>query len=165
MAGQYAASIFEWLPELTATRLLAFGTGRDYASISAFIDGAKGRCKTIAFFETSNRGSICGGYLEPAWNDAGETRDPSRKSFIFTLRNHLGVPPTKFPMRSSATRGAFAGRGNWVGFGSPDIQLYSADYGGNFGFHQDVVGRGAAIFQGDGSGRFRAGSWELWQTL
>jgi hypothetical protein len=29
--------------------------------------------------------------------------DPSRSSFLFTLKNRTTLPPTKFPMRTGAT--------------------------------------------------------------
>jgi hypothetical protein len=67
--------------------------------VKAFIDAAKGRAKTLTFVETENGGSICGGYLDVAWVENDYASDPDKGSFIFTLRNHLGVPPTRFAQR------------------------------------------------------------------
>jgi hypothetical protein len=95
----YAEELSEWLPEATGFRLVTTHEGRGAESVNAFIDAAKGRAKTLTFVETENGDSICGGYLDVPWVGSGCANDPGRKSFIFTLRNHLGVPPTKFVQR------------------------------------------------------------------
>jgi hypothetical protein len=96
IAAAYSEEVHEWLPEAKEIELVAQHEGRDAASVSAFLAAAGGLAKTLTFVETENGGSICGGYLDVAWVDGGDTNDPGRKSFIFTLKNHLGVPPTKF---------------------------------------------------------------------
>jgi hypothetical protein len=67
--------------------------------VRAFVDAANGRVRTLTFVVTENGRSICGGYLDVAWVKDGYAKDPGRRSFIFTLRNHLGVAPTKFAQR------------------------------------------------------------------
>jgi hypothetical protein len=96
MAAAYAEELSEWLPEATFIGLVARHEGRGAASVNAFIDAATGRAKTLTFVETENGGSICGGYLDVPWVADGSASDPGRGSFIFTLRNHLGIPPAKF---------------------------------------------------------------------
>jgi hypothetical protein len=84
--------------------------------VNAFIGAAQDQAKTLMFVETENGVSICGGYLDVPWV-AGGINDPGRKSFIFTLKNHLGVPPTKFAQRREDCV-AFMGRGEYVYFGA-----------------------------------------------
>jgi hypothetical protein len=75
---------------------------------------------------TENGKSICGGYLEPAWRERVYAPD-SIKSFLFTLKNHAGVAPTKFPKKGSDSCAAFKWR----------------DYGWFFGFWE-----GPYVFEG-----------------
>jgi hypothetical protein len=113
----YAEVLTEWLPEATIVRLVARHEGRDAASVNALIDAAKGRAKTLTFVETENGVSVCGGYLDVAWVEGGRANDPGRMSFIFTLRNHLGVPPRRFAQkRSYSAASAFVSatrKGSW----------------------------------------------------
>jgi hypothetical protein len=99
MAAPYWEQLRGWLPEATEVRLMAKHEGRDATSVRAFVDAAKGRAKTLTFVETEGGGSICGGYLDVAWVEGVPVRDPGRRSFIFTLKNHLAVLPTKFAQK------------------------------------------------------------------
>jgi hypothetical protein len=164
MAAAYSKELREWLPEALEVRLVARHDGRDAASVKAFIDAAKGRATTVTFVETENGGSICGGYLEVAWVEGNYANDQGKGSFIFTLKNHLGVPPTRFAQRRD-DQVAYMRRGHCFCFGrgegfvvSPsDYRLCSGD-----GYHAHE--RGAALFHGDGGGVFRAARWELWEV-
>jgi hypothetical protein len=163
-AAPYAEELSEWLPEATGIRLVARHEGRGAASVDAFIDVAKGRARTLTFVETENGDSICGGYLDVPWVEDGYASDPGRRSFIFTLRNPLGVPPTKFAQRQddgadNAWRGRRFRFGDGEGFvvcqGVPT--LYSGDA-------YEAADQGVALFNGDGGGVFRAARWELWEV-
>ena len=101
MAAPYWSKLKEWLPDMNSIKLLAKFDGHSQASIDAFLAAAVGRARTLTFIETENGGSICGAYLDPAWVVKGWTNDPGRKSFLFTLKNHLGVVPTKFPKKAT----------------------------------------------------------------
>jgi hypothetical protein len=131
MVAEYLDELSAWLPGATEMKQLATGDGRSTASVNAFIDAAKGRAKTLTFVETENGGSISGGYLDVAWAEVHFVSDPGRMSFIFTLKNHLGVRPTKFSQKQGEL-GAYMGPGMgiWVGQGEGfgicqgDFRLY-----------------------------------------
>jgi hypothetical protein len=132
--------------------------------VNPFIDAAKGRAKTLTFVETENGESICGGYLDVAWVEGGRANDPGRGSFIFTLRNHLGVPPTRFAQRQDHCA-AHAWRDICFGFGNREgfivSQAHQTLYSGRV---YEAPGQGVALFNGDGGGVFRAARWELWEV-
>jgi hypothetical protein len=164
MAAAYSEEVHEWLGEATGIELVAKHEGRDATSVNAFADAAKGRTKTLTFVETENSGSICGGYLDVAWVDAGYVNDPSRRSFIFTLKNHLGVPPTKFaPMRVQYA--AHMSRNRSFFFGSGEgFMVWQSDFVLNCGQTYEAPDQGVSLFCGDTGELFRAGRWELWQV-
>jgi hypothetical protein len=133
--------------------------------VDAFASEAKSRAKTLTFVETENGGSIGGGYLDVAWNDGGCADDPGRRSFIFTLKNHLGVPPTKFAQKMSE-RAAYMWPGNWLYFGHREgFVIGQTDGALQSGLTYEAPDQGVALFHGDGRGRFRAARWELWEVL
>jgi hypothetical protein len=128
------------------------------------MDAAEGLSKTVVVAATENGESMCGAYLDSAWME-GYARD-SGKSFLFTLKNHAGVGPTKFPKMGSDSFAAFKQRGYSWYFG--DWEGPYIDEGGDPGYgglgrcYGDVIGQGRAIFNG-GQDFFRVSRWELWQ--
>jgi hypothetical protein len=164
MAAAYEDELLEWVPEPTTARLVAAHDGRDIASINAFCDAAEGLSKTVVIAVTENVESICGGYLDGAWGESCWARD--RKSFLFTLKNHAGVGPTKFPKKGSDSHAAWKRRDYCWYFGSfegPYIWPGGNPHSGGLGrYYEDVVGQGQAIFNG-GQDFFRLARWELWQ--
>jgi hypothetical protein len=114
MAAAYSEDVREWLGEATRIELVAKHEGRDATSVNAFIDAANGLAKTLIFVEMENESSICGGYLDVAWVDGACVGDPGGRSFIFALKNHLGVPPTKFA-QTSDEYAAYMERPTWSG--------------------------------------------------
>jgi hypothetical protein len=166
LAAEYEYDLLEWLPEAKTATLVAAHDGRDVASVDAFCDAADGLSKTVVIAVNENGESICGGYLDPAWRERAWARDSS-KSFLFTLKNHAAVGPTKFPKKGSDLYAAAKRRdlgwyfGNWEG---PYIYVGgNPGYGGLGSFYEDVVGQGQAIFNG-GQDFFRLSRWELWQV-
>jgi hypothetical protein len=163
-AAAYAEELSEWRPEATGVRLMARHEVRGAASVIAFIDAAMGRDKTLTFVETENSGSICGGYLDVPWVAGGCASDPGRGSFIFTLWNHLGVPPTKFAQR----RGDYAAhmcRGSHFSFGLGEgFMVCRGNPTLDSSHSYEAPGQGVALFNGDGGGVFRAARWELWEV-
>jgi hypothetical protein len=142
--------------------------GRDIASVSAFVDAAQGRAKTLTLVETENGGSICGGYLDVPWAPVGHYAiDKGKRSFIFTLKNHLGLAPTKFAQRRG-TNSEYAtcldGSGGFF-FGSPGegVWVGAGDHYLSSGPTYEAPDGGVALFQGDDGGVFRAARWELWE--
>jgi hypothetical protein len=133
--------------------------------VNAFIDAAQGRAKTLTFVETENGGSVCGGYLDVPWVRDGYVDDPGRRSFIFTLRNHLGVPPTKFTQKRD-DRAARAWRGPFFFcFGNSEGFIVCQGYPTLYsGYAYEAPAQGVALFHGDGGGVFRAARWELWEV-
>jgi hypothetical protein len=164
-APAYAEELSEWLPEVTEVRLVAKHEGRDVASVNAFIDAAEGRAKTLTFVETENGCSICGGYLDVPWAEGSMTRDPGNRSFIFTLKNHLGMPPKKFAQKKGGDGAAYMGRGDCFWFGSMEgFAIYRGNTILNNGCTYEAPEHGTALFTGDGRGVFRAARWELWEV-
>jgi hypothetical protein len=164
IAAEFEDQLFEWPPEAKTARWVAAHDGRDVASINAFCDAADGLARTVVIAVTENGESICGAYLDPAWRERAWAEDGS-KSFLFTLKNHAGVGPAKFPKKGSDPWAAFKLRGNYWHFGwEGPYAIKDGNPGSGLGYsYQDVVGQGQAIFNG-GQAFFRLGRWELWQV-
>jgi hypothetical protein len=165
MAEMFEDELLVWLPEAKTAKLIAVHDGRDIASINAFCDAADGLSKTVVIAVTENGKSICGAYLDSAWREGAWAGD-SRKSFLFTLKNHAGVGRTKFPKKGGDSYAAFKGRdfgwhfGIWEGL----YIFKGGNPGGRLGTsYEDVVGQGQAIFNGV-QDFFRLARWELWQV-
>jgi hypothetical protein len=166
MAAGYSEQLREWLPDTTAVTLVARHEGHSTASVNAFIEAAEGRAKTLTFVKTENGDSICGGYLDVAWVEGQRAYDPGRRSFIFTLRNHLGVPPTKFAQGRAEESAAYMRCDDRVYFGLAEgFYIWDKDACLSNGWTYDSVKQGPALFCGNGCGSFRAGRWELWQVV
>jgi hypothetical protein len=163
MAAEYSEELSEWLPGATEARLVARHEGRGVASVNAFIDAAKGRTKTLTFVETDNGGSICGGYLDVAWVDGGYVSDRRRNSFVFALKNHLGVPPMKFA-QTRDDMAAHVSRGYDVSFGYREGFVVSQFDYGLYGGRTYEAPAEASLFDGDDGRIFRARRWELWEV-
>jgi hypothetical protein len=165
IAAAFDDELLEWLPEAKSARLVASHDGRDIASLNAFCDAAEGLSKTLVIAVTKNGESICGGYLERAWREGASAQDSSKR-FLFTLKNHAGVAPTRFPMKGRSSDAAYKQRdygwcfGFWEG---PYIFKCGNPRGALGDSYQDVVGLGQAIFNG-GQDFFRLARWELWQV-
>jgi hypothetical protein len=165
MAEEYSEELFEWLPDAMDLKLVARHEGRDATSVNTFVDAAKGRAKTLTLVETENGGSICGGYLDVAWAE-GSVNDPGRRSFIFTLKNHLGVPPMKFAQRQSGVVAACMKSGISFCFGYSEGFVVALDDGVQYsGAMYEAPDEGAKLFHGDSGGRFFAARWELWEVV
>jgi hypothetical protein len=97
--------------------------------------------------------------------EGGCASDPDRRSFIFTLRNHLEVPPTRFEQKRDE-HAAFMAEWHafYFGFGEG---FRVAPYADSLqsGETYEAPGQGVALFHGDESGRFRAARWELWEIM
>jgi hypothetical protein len=164
MAAEYSEELSVWLPEATALGLVARHEGCDAASVNAFVDAAKGLAKTLTFVETENGGSICGGYLDVAWAE-GVVDDPGMKSFIFTLKNHLGLPPVKFAQRRSE-HAAYMRRDDHFHFGTCEgLVVWRGDTTLQIGRTYEAPRHGTALFNGNWRGSFRAARWELWEVI
>jgi hypothetical protein len=146
-------------------KLIARHESQDLASVEAFATKAKSRAKTLTFVETENGSSICGGYLDVTWSDGGCADDPGRRSFIFTLKNHLGVPPTKFAQKVSE-QAAYMWSCHCICFGRCEgFVIGQTDGTLQSGLTYEAPRQGVALFDGDGRGTFRANRWELWEVL
>jgi hypothetical protein len=133
--------------------------------VNAFVDAAKGRAKTLTLVETEIGCSSSGGYLDVAWVEDDCASDPRVRSLIFTLRNHLGVPPTKFVQRR-AGHAAHMGRGHRFCFGySEGLEVICGGCPFEMGSGQtyEAPVQGVRLFTGYGSGMFHAARWELWE--
>jgi hypothetical protein len=149
MAAGYADQLRAWLPYAKEVKLVAKHEGRDPASVNAFIDAAKGRAKTVTFVKTQSGVSICGGYLDVAWVENGYAIDPGRRSFMFTLENHLRVPPAKFAQKRSENA-ACTWRGDCFYFGCFEgFIVWHGDRVLSDDLTYDAPVQGAALFDGD----------------
>jgi hypothetical protein len=154
----------EWLGEVTEIELVAKHEGRDATSVNAFVDAAHGLARTLTFVETENGGSICGGYLDVAWVDGSYVHDPGQRSFIFTLKNHLGAPPRKFAQRRVEYAAAMV-RDSSFHFGQREgFMVWHSGTSLTHGQAYEAPDEGVALFHGDAGGVFRAARWELWQV-
>jgi hypothetical protein len=157
IASAYSEQLREWLPEASKARLIARHEGRDAASVDAFIDAAEGRAKTLTFVETEDRCSICEGYLGVAWVEDDYANDPNRKSFLFTLKNHLGVPPTRLAQQRGEPR-AFMVRGGCFWFCDGEgFMARQDDWVRWSGRTYKAPDQSGALFNGDDGGVFRVG--------
>jgi hypothetical protein len=165
LANAYSEEVRAWLPDATEMKLVARHEGRDNGmSVNAFVKAAKGLAKTLTFVETENGGSICGGYLDVEWVDGGYAKDPDRRSFIFTLKNHLGVPPTRFGQKRDEDAALRAQRhGFYFGLNEGfDVVSYAAGLRSGGGY--DAPDQGVFLFHGDDNGAFCVARWELWEV-
>jgi hypothetical protein len=145
--------------------LVARHEGRDTASVNAFVDAANGRARTVTLVETESGGSVCGGYLDVAWVADGQIYDPRCGGFLFTLRNHLGVPPLKFVQKRSGTA-AYICRDYRFYFGDMEgFVVWQRDDRLSSGLVYEAPRQGSALFDGDSGGTFRAARWELWEVV
>jgi hypothetical protein len=80
------------------------------------------------------------------------------------LKNHLGVPPTKFAEKQDG-KVACMKRDGYFYFGTGEGFIVSGgNYAGNSGRTYEAPDLGVALFHGDEGGVFRAARWELWQV-
>jgi hypothetical protein len=174
-AGSFAEPFEEairgFLPKMSKASLLASHHGCDKVSLGAFLAAAPGQTCTMVFIAMTNGNSICGGYLHPAWRnttDAGYIGDAEGKSFIFTLRNHLGVPPTKFEV-SDKSHAALLENSPYFTFGGCDIRVGPSDHCSNYpDRYANPLGHGGSLFAGEGakgrgSANLGVARWELWK--
>jgi hypothetical protein len=133
-------------------------------SVNAFVDAAKGRAKTLTFVETENGASICGGYLDVVWAE-GHVSGTGRRSFIFTLKNPLGVVPTKFAQKRTENV-AYMRRDNTFCFGNQEgLVVWRGHAALCIGHTYEAPRQGMVLFSGEGGGSFHAARWELWEVI
>jgi hypothetical protein len=164
VAAAYAEELSEWLPEATEVSLIARHEGRDLVSVYAFIDAATGRARTLTFVETENGGSICGGYLDVAWVDCNYAKDPGRRSFIFTLKNHPGGAPTKFALIRDECAACMTRNYSFYFGQAEGLMVWHSDRSLTTGQMYEAPEQGAGLFDGDDGAKFHAARWELWQA-
>jgi hypothetical protein len=137
----------------------------DKATMEEFKKAVFGQARTILIAKTTNGLSLCGGYLESAWQE-GFVKDPTHKSFVFTLENHPKISPTQFPMNGSDEK---AGYVNTVdpcfGFYSDGWTLivYNKPCAASYfvGYQDTLDGRGPAVIRG-GEKNYQIGAFEVW---
>jgi hypothetical protein len=107
----------------------------------------------------SQNGCIFGGFTKISWSSSGLDKTDSF-AFVFTLKNPVGIPPTKYPIRERAIRFAICHKPtNGPIFGSiqnggSDIFLHSPFNvaGSRICFpktYKDTAGKGVITFMGD----------------
>lgn len=107
IAEGFADYLKDWRPDLKTATLLAKHEGNDEEGVTAWIEAAQGHGKIFTFIETENGNALCGSFLpEPMREGQPWFSDPCGEAFLFTLRNHLGVAPTKFPKATGCAAAA-----------------------------------------------------------
>jgi hypothetical protein len=145
MAAGYSGPLRECLPEGTEVRLVAKGEGRGTASVNLFIGASEGRTKTLTFVETENGNSICGGCLDVAWVERSPSYDSRRAGLVFTLKNQLGVPPTKFVQKRD-DYATYMRRDDRSHFGRAEgLIVWKSDAWLNCGQTYDAPGQGGGV--------------------
>ena len=165
---QFLLCIATWLPDAASPSLL-FRMSRDGITPSDFHSRCDGKRPTVVLIR-SDKGFVFGGYADKAWHN-GERLAPApipcTDSFIFTVWNPHGIPPTRYAVSnpSSALYGD-----SWYGpiFGNYAIALGSGlgshiRYGVTpFSGYVDTTGLGEETFTGKSV--FTAAEVEVWQV-
>jgi hypothetical protein len=137
---------------------LIYCASRDGYTSTAFHKLCDGRCPTMTVIRSKN-GFIFGGYTKIPCSSSGTDKADS-SAFLFTLKNPLGIIPTKYPIHERAIQFAVCDRlASGPTFGSifnggSDIFLHSPFNlaGSRIHFPQtykDTTGKGKLTFTGD----------------
>jgi hypothetical protein len=86
---------------------------RDGFGARDFHGRCDGHANTLTFIEDT-AGNILGGFTPVEWDSTGRLKaDPTRKSFIFTLKNPHNIPTRKFTLRTEAKDTAIGCWSSW----------------------------------------------------
>ncbi|XP_077997903.1 kelch-like protein diablo [Glandiceps talaboti] len=97
---QFQQVLNNWYGKSKQEWKLLYRASRDGYSCTEFHHRCDGYSPTVVLVKSSN-GSICGGYSDIAWTSTAPPRGKyvtSERSFLFSLVNTQGLPPSKFDL-------------------------------------------------------------------
>ena len=149
---EFSSKLLEWTG-YKKMELLYRGT-RDGAGSNIFHNKCDSKGPTICLCQ-NEKGNIFGGYASISWTSNGSNYS-ANGSFLFTLTNIHGTPPTKYPNTQNYDYGVYHNSGYGPTFGGNWDLYISSDYLNNkssycnFGYsYPDVLGKGNSTFSGD----------------
>ena len=149
---EFTKKIIEW----TGYRnfeLLYRGT-KDSSKSEIFHNKCDNKGPTVCLYK-NEKGNIFGGYASVSWKNKGDSLS-APESFIFTLTNICGIPPTKFNSKVNSKN--LFHRGDLGPTFNNDICIYDdylnekSDYSAYSSFpenYNDTTGKGKIIFTGN----------------
>lgn len=166
---RFTAGLKTWLPDGGKPELL-YRMSRDGMSPLDFHSRCDGIASTVTLIKSSN-GFVFGGYAGEAWHGEGSYIYCS-KSFIFTVTNPHGIPPTRYLVNypecalygEDAYGPTFGGDDgvdycNDIALG--DSNCLSGEGYTRFSSYTDTTGKGDNTFTGTDT--FTAAEVEVWQ--
>ena len=111
-SAEFSAQLFAWLrEELTSPKIeLIYRASRDGWKCSDFHKLCDGRGPGTLTLVRTTQGFVFGGYLDAAWGNNNQWIASPGRAFLFSLRCHAGLPPTKMVLTGG--KNAKAGRGS-----------------------------------------------------
>ena len=167
--NEFLAKLFEWTG-YKKMELLYRGT-RDGSECNIFHNKCNNQGPTICLCQ-NEKGNIFGGYSSISWTSDNNYHN-ANGSFIFTLTNIHGTPPTKFSNFIHPEYAVYHGNDRGPAFGGAhDIYisnnyLNNANSYSNLGHsYTDILGKGKSIFSGDNnSSNFKMKELEVFKLL
>lgn len=132
--------------------VLGYQASRDGWKSDDFHRCCDNKGKSITVVATAN--NTFGGYTTTPWSSNGRPLADT-KACLFTLKNRLGVPPTRFPI-AKHNYAIYCRPTTGPAFGTTDLLILDdprvLHQGGDFNAYHDAVGQGHSIFD-DASNR------------
>lgn len=168
VASKFVQELFGvWLPGRKVGELLYRGSV-DGMTPAAFHTSCNNKGATV----TLVRGNRCtfGAYADTAWTSAG-VWDNSANTFLFTVENPFGIPPTRYPVRNTgqakysiASSGPHFGNGDLVlSAGAPASPFTNCYANLPCSYADTPGGKGSLTFAGAGS--FVLQDVEVWTVV
>ena len=152
LKNDYIKILTDWT-KCKKMELIYRGT-RDGSKSEKFHELCDNKGPTIVLYK-NEKGNIFGGYASVSWKNKGDSLS-ALESFIFTLTNICGIPPTKFNSKVNSKN--LFHRGDLGPTFKNDICIYDdylnekSDYSAYSSFpenYNDTTGKGKIIFTGN----------------
>ena len=162
----FSVNMKSWLPD-AGTPSLLYRMTSDGTSTSEFHSRCDGKGPTVVLIRSDN-GFVFGGYADKPWHSEGKYI-ACDKSFIFTVCNPHGIPPTRYLVNSPA-HALYGDASCGPTFGCDAITVGMGGYLTDgcctpFFDYTDTTGKGAATFTGAAHpGPFTPAEVEVWRV-